>query len=117
MVASGECGYCHTVIPSVGLPSQPSAPQVVHVTKVQLGGPQIHVAGIFDSVMGRVAGCFTGCLSMGFSLALTAFIFGMVAWQLWLQTPRATPPAPTPRVEQPAPAPSPGEKPRRGKQR
>lgn len=120
MVTAGECGYCHTALPRA--PSddlaqaieklaqkQAQAPQVVHVTKVEFGAPSVHVGGLFDSIFARLMGCFSGCLSAGISLAITGFIFAIVAWQLWMQMPKPQPPAPQP---QPAPA---AEHPRRGK--
>ena len=110
MITAGECGYCHMAI------VKPEAPKVVHVTRVEVKAPSIELGGLFDSVMARVMGCFSGCATAGITLAITAFTLGMVAWQLWLESSRpvavpAPVPAPAPIVEQPAPAPAPASRP------
>lgn len=112
MVAAGECGYCHMAI------VKPEAPKVVHLTRVEVKAPSIQLGSLFDSVMARVMGCFSGCLTAGITLAITAFTLGLVGWQLWLESSRAVPPpapAPAPVVEPPAPAPEPAPAPRPGK--
>ena len=116
MVEAGDCGYCGTALPKPGhadlaraierLADQP--PKVVHVTKVELRGPDVHVAGVFDSITARIAGCFTGCLSMGITLVVTAMILGFTGWQIWMQNKRLPDPTHTP------PA---GEHPKPGKRR
>lgn len=97
MVADGECEYCHTVLPKTEpAPTSKPQPQVVHVTNIEVRGPDVHVGGLFDSVTARVAGCFSGCLSAGVSLGITAMIMAFVAWQLWVQTKNMPQPTPSP---------------------
>jgi hypothetical protein len=88
MVAAGDCGYCGTHLPQAVEP-----PPVVHVTKVEVRGPDIQVAGLFDSVAARATGCFTGCLSMGVTVGITLAILAFSAWQVWI-TQRHVPTAP-----------------------
>ena len=86
MVAAGECGYCHTALPK----QAPDAPKVVNVTKIEIRAPDLEVghaaAGLFNVATARLAGCFTGCLSMGVSVVITAMILAFVGWQMWMQS-------------------------------
>jgi hypothetical protein len=113
MVAAGECDYCHTVLrtePVAAPPPKPQPQQVVHVTRIEVGGGEAHAGHLFDSVTARVAGCFSGCLSAGITLAVTGMILLFVGWQLWVQA-RNMPQPPSP-----SPAPS-AEHPRKGRNR
>ncbi|MEQ1571841.1 MAG: hypothetical protein ABMA64_39810 [Myxococcota bacterium] len=107
MAEAGECGYCHTALPR--------AAPVVHVTKVEVHAPDVNVGGLFDSLTARLAGCFTGCLSMGVSVGITGMILLFVGWQLWVQSRAFTPsPSPSPHpVSAPRPAPAPANRGRR----
>lgn len=116
MLENGECGYCGAALPK---PKKDEPAKVVHVTKVEIHGPDVdvgHVAGsVFDSITARIAGCFTGCLSTGITLLIIGFVFVMIAWQTWLQSPSFPT---TPSVGTPAPsAPAPGPTPKRGKRK
>lgn len=117
MVTKGECGYCGSALPKDAatgtadlakaiekLAEQPRP--VVHRTTIEVRGPDVHVGGIvggiFDSLTARIAGCFTGCLSMGVTLVVTAMILGFTGWQIWASQKNLPHPSP-PRVEQPKP--------------
>ena len=89
MVEAGECGYCHTALPRAPAPPKVEN-KVVHVTNVEIRGPDLavgEVAGrVIDSVTARLFGCLTGCLSTAFAFGLSAMIMAFVGWQLWMQS-------------------------------
>jgi hypothetical protein len=91
-LAKGECEYCHTALPKAA----PAPPPVVHVTKVEIKAPDVEVGQAASWVGMRIAGCFSGCLSAGVSLAITGMILLFVAWQLWVSSPAFHPPSPSP---------------------
>ena len=113
MVGAGDCGYCGTHLPGVAdkkqaddiaravakLAEQP--PKVVHVTRVELRGPDIQVAGMFDSLTARLAGCFTGCMSMGVTVGITVAILAVSAWPVWVTTRNIPSSNPSHPIEQP----------------
>jgi hypothetical protein len=125
MVEAGDCGYCGTHLPEAASGRQAAAlekaieklaeqPKVVHVTKVELRGPDLNVGGMFDSLTARLTGCFTGCFSMAFTVGITVAILGFSFWQVWVSTRNIPSPVPSPVIEHPKPSPD-HAKPGRGK--
>ena len=104
MMKAGECEYCRTLL-APPPPAAPAAPQVVHITKVEVHAPTFDVVevgtaagGLFDSVVARVIGCFSGLLSAALTLGFTAMILAFEGWQVWVSN-RNLPtvvPVPTP---------------------
>lgn len=138
MVDDGECGYCHTVVArTVPKTDEIVAKAVEKLASVKDAEPKVVVrviapdvvprvtvdgARVIDSIGARIAGCFTGCMSMGVSIGITAMILGFVAWSLWMENHNHAPspsPSPSPApVTSPAPSPSPNpDRPRRGRGR
>jgi len=121
MVAKGECGYCGTALPkdpAAGTEDLAKAierladqPKVVHSTTIQVHAPDVHVGGLFDSLTAQIAGCFTGCLSIGVTVLITAMVLGFSAWQVWMQTRSVPHPSPAPHADHPKPDhPKPGKR-------
>ncbi len=109
----GECSYCHAALQKPAANVPPPPPQVVHVTKVEIRGPDVQDLGeaaghVVGSVTARVAGCFTGCLSTLVTLIIIGMVMGMVVFQTWATMPAPSVTSPPPPAPAPVHAPAPG---------